>query len=213
MEPAEAIKRYEETGRHLGKYDTIEQAGAAAEALHQNEARQISQHPQGPQQSITPEMMKALEGVFKDEARVPQGPPPSPNALPVLPAEAQPGPSSQPGPAGMSLAPGGLSSMPATNPLMPGGGLPSQGGSIAMAGMLPPIENATFSSPLLDTAATGFNTGGLSPFNTSGGFGGFNFGSLGGLGGGGGFNFGGGGGFDFGGGGMTMPMMSTFGGG
>jgi hypothetical protein len=85
----------------------------------------------------------------------------------------------------------------------------SQGGSIALAGVLPPIENSTYSSPLLNqTAASGGMVGGLSPISPQvlggWGWGGGNIGA--GLdwggGGGGGFDLGGGGGF-------SMPSFGT----
>jgi len=200
MPDDEARARYKETGQHLGKFDTVEQAGAAAEQLHQTEAGQISQHPQGQQGAMTPGLMQALTNIFKDESRIaPEMPIPA-EALPVLPAQpAAPPPGT--GSGGLSLAPGGLSSVP-TGALAPGA-MPTQGGSIAMAGMLPAIENSTYSSPLIDSAAantgSAFGAGNLSPipWETLGGWG---WG-----GGGGGFDWGGGGGgFDFGGGGMSF---------
>jgi hypothetical protein len=225
MTEPEAIKRYEETGNHLGKYDTPEEAGRAAEALHQNEAREISQHPQGQQPTITPEMAQAIENAMKDQERMPQAAPPPPEAQPVLPPEPIQMPGAAPGgaPGGLSLAPVGLQQggVGGSAAFMPAG---TQGGSIAMAGMLPPIQNSTFSSPLLDSMAQGpgggssaFNAGSFMPISLDmlgglgwGGGSGFGSGSM-----GGGFDFGGGGGFDMGGGGMgggfTMPM--SFGGG
>jgi hypothetical protein len=166
----------------------------------------VGSQPAVQQPQITPEMAKALENAFKDEARIPQGPPPPPEALPVPPVNNLPqgvpgGPQG-----GLSLAPGGLSSLP-TNALMPATA-GSQGGSIATAGLmpLPAIENSTYSTPLLDQMATGnsmFGSSSLSPISPTilGGWG---------WGGGSGFNMGGGGGgFDFGGGGgMVMPEMS-----
>jgi len=218
MSNEEAYQRYKDTGRHLGKYDSIPEASAAAEALHQQEARQISEHPQGQQPQITPEMAKALENAFKDESRVPQAAAPPPEAQPVLPPDMAPQQPIQPGGGLPSLAPQGLNALPAggSAAFMPG----SQGGSIAMAGMLPPIQNSTFSSPLLDSMAssgaggsTAFGAGSFMPISLDmlGGLGwGGGMGS--GLGGGSGFDFGGGGGFDFGGGmgglgsGMVMPI-------
>ena len=218
MSNEEAYQRYKETGKHLGKYDTIDEASTAAERLHQQEAQQISQHPQGQQPQITPEMAKALENAFKDEARVPQAPTP-PEALPVQPINNLPqGVPGGPAGNGLSLAPAGLSSIPsnAYMPALPG----SQGGSIATMGLapLPAIENATYSTPLLDQMASSnsmFGSSSLSPISPTI-LGGWGWGGGGGFGGGSGFDFGsdfGGGGFDFGGGGMTMPMMSGFGGG
>jgi hypothetical protein len=200
MSDAEARQRYVETGKHLGKFDTVEQAGAAAEKLHQDEAARISEQPKGQQGAMTPEMAKALTDAYKDESRVaPDMPAPPADAMPVLPA--QPATPAGGTAGGLSLAPPGLSSIPtgAVAPGAPG----SQGGSIALAGMLPPIENATFSSPLIDqTAARGGGAGmGLSPIAPQilqgWGWGG-------GSGIGAGLDWGGGGGFDFGGGGMPM---------
>ena len=204
MSDADARQRYVETGNHLGKFDTVEQAGAAAEKLHQDEAARISEQPKGQQPAMTPEIAKALTDAYKDQSRVaPDAPTPPADALPVLPAQPA-------GPAGgtaggLSLAPAGLSSIPTGS--IPGQGA-SQGGSIAMAGMLPPVENATFSSPLLDSgAASGATIGGLSPISpqilNGWGWGGGNIGA--GLdwgGGGGGFDLGGGGGF-------SMPSFGT----
>jgi len=219
MTDDQARQRYEETGRHLGKFDTVEQAGAAAEALHQREALQQSQHPQGQQPQITPEMAKALENAFKDEARVPMAPTPA-EALPVQPINNLPqgvpgGPQG-----GRSLAPAGLSTMPTGGGFTPGAPM-SQGGSIAMAGMLPAIENSTYSTPLLNTMAQTSPTFGASslspiPISTLGGWG---------WGSGSGFNIGGGGegagfssgmaGFDGGGVGLGggMGSFGFFGGG
>lgn len=145
---------------------------------------------------MTPGIAQALQGVFQGEAAPPMAPIPA-EAMPVLPVQPE-GPmglGAGGGAGGLSLAPAGLSSVP-TGALNTGA-LPSQGGSIAMAGMLPPIENATYSSPLLDSSAvntgSAFGAGNLSPipWETLGGWGW-------GGGGGGGFDFGGGSGFDFG---------------
>jgi hypothetical protein len=150
---------------------------------------------------MTPELANALRNAFADqEARAPQIPV-NPNAQPVLPVQPS-GPPLQHGVEGgagsLSLAPAGLASVPTGAPGAPA----SQGGSIAMAGMLPPIQNATFTSPLINQTAASSGSGmGLSPipFPTLQGWGW-------GGGGGGGFDFGGGGGgFDFG----SMPMGST----
>jgi hypothetical protein len=210
-----AVQRYQDTGRHLGKYDSVDAAGRGAEALHQTEAREISQQPKGQQPTITPEMAKAIENAMKDQGRVPQAPVIPPEAQPVLPSQVAPMPGPQ-GPgggggAGLPLAPNGLN----TGGFQPGMAMPgSQGGSIAMAGMLPPIQNATFSTPLLDSMATNqpFGSSSLSPipFETLGGWG---WGG-GGFGGGGGFDFGGGfdiggGGLDVGGSGLGMSMMGS----
>jgi GH24 family phage-related lysozyme (muramidase) len=205
MSDADARQRYVETGNHLGKFDTVEQAGAAAEKLHQDEAARISEQPKGQQPAMTPEIAKALTDVYKDESRVaPDMPAPPADAMPVLPA--QPATPAGGAAGGLSLAPPGLSSIPTGS--IPGQGA-SQGGSIALAGMLPPIENATYSSPLLNqTAASGGMVGGLSPISPQvlggWGWGGGNIGA--GLDWGGG---GGGGGFDFGSGGFSMPIGST----
>ena len=176
MSDREAVQRYQDTGRHLGKFDSIEEAGAAAEALHQAEAQQQSQHPQGQQPTMTPEMAKAFENLFKDQSRVPQLEVP-PDAQPVLPSS-QPGTPGVPG--GLSLAPPGLQNLttpgagPFQNAFMPA----SQGGSIATAGFQPQ-QTGVFSTPLLDAAAqqqqspsAGLFSGGLTPW-ASGGFGGF----------------------------------------
>jgi hypothetical protein len=202
MSNAEAEQRYRDTGKHLGKFDSVEAAGAAAEKLHQDEASRISEQPQGQQPAMTPEIAKALTDAFKDQDRVaPNAPPTSTpaDALPVLPAQPA-GPASS---GGLSLAPAGLSSVPT-------GAIPgmvsSQGGAIATAGMLPPIENSTYSTPLLDTAAanrSSFGAPGLSPIPMQ---------TLGGWGwGGGGGNIGAGldwgGGFDFGSGSSSMPII------
>ena len=219
MSNEEAFQRYKDTGRHLGKYDTVDQANAAAEALHQQEALQQSQHPQGQQPTVPPELAKAFEFAFKDESRAPSMTPVPPEAMPVLPSQVAP-PAQNPGgggASGLSLAPSGLASLP-TGGFTPGAPA-SQGGSIAMAGTLPAIETSTFSTPLLDTTATGspFGASSLSPipFNTLNNWGWGGMGS--GFSGGGGFDFGGGGGggFDFGGGlggGMMMPMSFGAGG-
>jgi len=207
MSNDEAYQRYKDTGRHLGKYDTIEQAGAAAERLHQQEAQQISQHPQGQQPTISPELAQAIENAMKDQERVPQAAAPPPEAQPVLPPEPiqMPGQPGAGGPGGLSLAPAGLNA-PAPGisaAFMPGA---SQGGGIAMAGMLPPIQNSTFSTPLLDSMAQGPG-GGSAAFN-AGSFMPISLDMMGGLGWGGGSGFGSGmgGGFDFGssGGGLDM---------
>jgi len=123
--------------------------------------------------------------------------------MPVLPA--QPATPAGGTAGGLSLAPSGLSQIPTGT--IPGQGA-SQGGSIAMAGMLPPIDNATFSSPLLNSAAASGSSPsmGLSPIpmQTLGGWGwgGGNIGA--------GLDWGGGGGFDLGGGGgFTMPSFGT----
>jgi hypothetical protein len=206
MSDADARQRYVETGNHLGKFDTVEQAGAAAEKLHQDEAARISEQPKGQQGAMTPEIAQALTDVYKDQSRVAPDPSPPPaDAQPVLPA--QPATPAGGAAGGLSLAPPGLSSIPtgAVAPGAPG----SQGGSIALAGVLPPIENSTYSSPLLNqTAASGGMVGGLSPISPQvlggWGWGGGNIGA--GLdwggGGGGGFDLGGGGGF-------TMPSFGT----
>jgi hypothetical protein len=152
---------------------------------------------------MTPEMAQALTNVYKDESRVAPDPSPPPaDAMPVLPA--QPATPAGGTAGGLSLAPPGLSSIPtgAVAPGAPG----SQGGSIALAGVLPPIENSTYSSPLLNqTAASGGMVGGLSPISPQvlggWGWGGGNIGA--------GLDWGGGGGFDMGGGGFSMPMGST----
>jgi len=223
MSNDEAVQRYRDTGNHLGKYDSIEEAGRAAEALHQNEAREISQAPKGQQPTITPEMAQAIENAMKDQERVPQAAPPPPEAQPVLPPEPiqMPGQPGAGGPGGLSLAPAGLNA-PAPGisaAFMPGA---SQGGSIAMAGMLPPIQNSTFSTPLLDSMAQGpgggsaaFNAGSFMPISLDmmGGLGwggGSGFGS----GMGGGFDFGSSGGLDMGGGGGGLGLgggMGSFG--
>jgi GH24 family phage-related lysozyme (muramidase) len=202
MSNAEAEQRYRDTGKHLGKFDSVEAAGAAAEKLHQDEASRISEQPQGQQPAMTPEIAKALTDAFKDQDRVaPNAPPTSTpaDALPVLPAQPA-GPASG---GGLSLAPAGLSSIPTG--ALPTGAPGSQGGGIAMAGMLPPIENSTYSTPLLDTAAanrSSFGAPGLSPIPMQ---------TLGGWGWGGGGNIGAGldwgGGFDFGSGSSSMPII------
>lgn len=170
MSDEEAIQRYKDTGKHLGKFDTKEQSNAAAEALHQNEAAQIDTRDKGPQPvtpppppqpQLTPEMAKSLLDAFKDQSRVEPGPPPSAGVLPVLPVQPV-APTPGPGNGGLSLAPAGLSSIPTG--ALPTGAPGSQGGGIAMAGMLPPIQNSTYSTPLLDqTAATAGSGMGLSP--------------------------------------------------
>jgi len=208
MTDAEARQRYQDTGKHLGKFDSVEQAGAAAEKLHQDEAARISEQPKGQQPAqqpqMTPQLAEALTNVYKDESRVAPDPAPAPaEALPVLPA--QPTGATPGAPGGLSLAPAGLSSIPTG--AIPGQGA-SQGGSIAMAGMLPAIENSTYSTPLLDqTAATSGAGMGLSPIAPQ---------ILQGWGWGGGGNIGtgldwggGGGGFDLGGGGFSMPSFGT----
>jgi len=200
MSNEEAIQRYDATGNHLGKFDTVEEAGAAAEKLHQEEASRISQQPKGEQPAMTPEMAKAFLDSVKDQSRVPpSAPTPPADALPVLPAQPA-GPAPDAGAGGLSLAPSGLSSIP-TGALNTGPA-PSQGGATAMLGVLPPIQNATFSTPLLDQAATGGSAMSMSPipFQTlnSWGWGG------GGI-GGGGFDWGGGGG-----GGFSMPLFGGF---
>jgi len=143
---------------------------------------------------ITPEMAKALENAFRDESKIAQAPPPPPEALPVQPVNNLPqgvpgGPQG-----GLSLAPGGLSSVP-SNAYMPATA-GSQGGSIATAGLmpLPAIENSTYSTPLINSMATNNSTFGSSslspiPWQTLGSWG---------WGGSGGSGFGGGSGFDFG---------------
>ena len=208
MTDAEARQRYQDTGKHLGKFDSVEQAGAAAEKLHQDEAARISEQPKGQQPAqqpqMTPQLAEALTNVYKDESRVAPDPAPAPaDALPVLPA--QPTGATPGAPGGLSLAPAGLSSIPTG--AIPGQGT-SQGGSIAMAGMLPAIENSTYSTPLIDqTAATGGNPSmGLSPIAPQilqgWGWGGGNIGT--------GLDWGGGGGgFDLGGGGFSMPSFGT----
>jgi len=159
---------------------------------------------QTPQLVMTPEIAQALTDVYNDEgSRVAPDPSPPPaDAQPVLPA--QPATPAGGTAGGLSLAPPGLSSIPtgAVAPGAPG----SQGGSIALAGVLPPIENSTYSSPLLNqTAASGGMVGGLSPISPQvlggWGWGGGNIGA--------GLDWGGGGGFDMGGGGFSMPMGST----
>jgi hypothetical protein len=205
MSDADARQRYLETGNHLGKFDTVEQAGAAAEKLHQDEAARISEQPKGQQGAMTPEMAQALTNVYKDESRVTPDPSPPPaDAMPVLPA--QPAAPAGGTAGGLSLAPSGLSQIPTGT--IPGQGA-SQGGSIAMAGMLPPIDNATFSSPLLNSAAASGSSPsmGLSPIpmQTLGGWGWGGGSSI-----GAGLDWGGGGGFDLGGGGgFTMPSFGT----
>ena len=224
VDEAESLKRAGEQGwDKFPSYKTPEEAEARYQQMHdymdKDTGRYFDQNPrpQAPQQpQVTPEMAKALENAFKDEARVPQGPPPPPEALPVQPINNLPqgvpgGPQG-----GLPMAPGGLSSLP-SNAYMPATA-GSQGGSIATAGLmpLPAIEQSTYSTPLLNTMATNnsmFGSSSLSPISPTilGGWGWGGGGS--GFGGGGGFDFGGGGGgFDFGGGGMTMPSMSTFGG-
>jgi hypothetical protein len=191
-EPAEGSRAAPglETGAPPGKSDAVEQPVS----------------PPQPQGAMTPEIAKALTDVYSgEESRVaPEMPTPPADAMPVLPAQPA-------GPAGgtaggLSLAPAGLSSIPTGS--IPGQGA-SQGGSIAMAGMLPPVENATFSSPLLDSgAASGATIGGLSPISPQilngwgWGGGGGNIGA--GLDWGGG----GGGGFDFGGAGHIQALVA-----
>ena len=199
-------------------YATPEQADARYEQMHGYMDKDTGTYlagrgqPQAPQQpQVTPEMAKALENALKDESKGPQAPPPPPEALPVQPINNLPqgvpgGPQG-----GLSLAPGGLSTLP-SNAYMPAVA-GSQGGSIATAGLmpLPAIENSTYSTPLINNMATNntsFGSSSLSPipWQTLGSWG---------WGGSGGSSFGGGGGFDFGsgaGGGMVMPEMS-FGGG
>jgi len=202
----EAFARYKETGQHLGKFDTVEEAGVAAEKLHQDEAAAISQHPKGEQPSLSPEMAQALTNAFKDQDRVPQAPEAPAPPVVTPPAPDLPSRPGAPSGAGLSLAPAGLMSVP-TNALAPTPG--SQGGAIAMAGMLPPIQNSTFSTPLIDQTAANTSSFGASslspiPFQTlnNWGWGGGNIGA--------GFDWGGGAGnsgaFDFA-GGFTPPTI------
>jgi hypothetical protein len=179
-------------------------------------AEGVPPSPQGAQQpTVTPEMAEAIQNAMQEQAAPPAMPAIPPEAQPVLPPEPiqMPGQPGGGGPGGLSLAPVGLQQggVGGSAAFMPGA---SQGGSIAMAGMLPPIQNSTFSTPLLDSMAStpgggssAFNAGSFMPISLDmmGGLGwGGGFGS--GL-SGGGFDFGGGGGLDFGGGGgMSMPM-------
>lgn len=205
MSDEEAVQRYNATGKHLGKFDTVEEAGAAAEKLHQDEAARISQQPKGEQPAMTPELAAAFLESVKDQSRVEPAAQTPTEALPVTPAQPA-GPIPNAGSGGLSLAPPGLNSIPTgAMPGTPG----SQGGTIAMAGMLPPIQNATFSSPLLDTQAAGnamFGSSNLSPIppqilNGWGWGGGSSIGA--------GFDWGGGGGFS--GGGFSMPFVGGIG--
>jgi hypothetical protein len=112
------------------------------------------------QPQITPGIARALEDAVKIEEQAPAAPP-SAGAMPVLPGQPV-APTPGPGNGGLSLAPAGLSSIPTG--ALPTGAPGSQGGGIAMAGMLPPIQNSTYSTPLLDqTAATAGSGMGLSP--------------------------------------------------
>ena len=172
--------------------------GAGREAGPPGTSATVEQ-PAPSQGAMTPEMAQALTNVFENESRIASEPLAPEAALPVLPAQpAVPAPGA--GGGGLSLAPAGLSSIP-TGALSGAPG--SQGGSIAMAGMLPPIQNATFSTPLLDqTAASGstIGQGNLTPIPWE---------TLGSWGWGGGSSIGSG--FDWGGGGgYSMPMFGGY---
>jgi hypothetical protein len=121
-----------------------------------------------PQGETRPQITPAMAKAFEDAVKIDNGPLPllpQPDAQPVLP-------SSQPGGPGnmLSLAPPGLQLPPAEAiaqtgfaplSLAPPG---SQGGSIAMAGLMP--QTGVFSTPLLDAAATQptMGQGSLAPF-------------------------------------------------
>ena len=179
MSNDEAVQRYRDTGNHLGKYDTPEAAGAAAEALHQREAGAISQHPKGVQPTLPPDLIKALQDVFKDESRVPQAAPPPPDSQPVLPSQVAPMPQAPPGGGGggLSLAPNGLNGPGSDAGAQPGATL-TQGAPIAMAGLmpLPPIQDTSWTPPSTNLSPIPWDTvngwGGGFDFG-GGGFGGF----------------------------------------
>jgi hypothetical protein len=201
----QAVDQYRATGKHLGQYRTEGEASAAAQALHEQEAQQISQAPKGVQPptagapQVTPEMAKAFMGAVKAEEQAPS-PPTPPGAQPVLPSDvAPPAPGAPGGPVAPGGAPGALT--------LPVGNAPiqaiqaTQGNPIALAGLMPipPVEGAPLTTsltapqpigqlwqppiPWAEMSGWGWGGGGLGGggFDT-GGFsgGGFGFGGFGG---------------------------------
>lgn len=47
MDEKEAISHYHKTGKHLGKFNSVEEANAAAERIHQSEAKKLSSNKSG----------------------------------------------------------------------------------------------------------------------------------------------------------------------
>lgn len=47
MDAKEAISHYHKTGKHLGKFNSVEEANAAAERIHQSEAKKLSSNKSG----------------------------------------------------------------------------------------------------------------------------------------------------------------------
>lgn len=45
LTPEQAVQNYRQTGKHLGQYSTVEEANAAAEQIHQQQAQAIGQQP------------------------------------------------------------------------------------------------------------------------------------------------------------------------
>lgn len=52
MSNDEAVATYRRTGRHLGKYDTPENAAAAAQRLHEDQERMYLPQPTAPQTQL-----------------------------------------------------------------------------------------------------------------------------------------------------------------
>jgi hypothetical protein len=139
--------------------------------------------PKGPQPTITPEMMKAIENAVKDQGRPPGLQAPPPGALPVPPAETGPPMPGLPGAAPGAPGVGPGVSLPApVSPLMVTPG--SQGNPIAMAGVAPEMPNALQPPiPYSDMQGWGWNTGSTAPAWGGWSLGGFD-GGLGGFSGG-----------------------------
>jgi hypothetical protein len=119
--------------------------------------------PKGPQPTITPEMMKAIENAVKDQGRPPGLQAPPPGALPVPPADTGPPVPGLPGAAPGAPGVGPGVSLPApVSPLMVTPG--SQGNPIAMAGVAPEMPNALQPPiPYSDMQGWGWNTGSTAP--------------------------------------------------